>query len=351
MTKTKIGLGAVGALALSSVAAVAAGLFPGFPIVGNSGYCASFVNGVCVQTIPAGPSGLSGSELMPADTGLPNGQNPQTVLVPTSLLSGGTNLLYGGDFDTNVGQRLSTVKGVASLAGITPTAAVMTADGWWVYSSGSTVTVTTPSTAAQGNSTLNTAKMLDVARTTSTTPSGQICIGQTLDAITAEPLIGNNAVFSFWEQNGGANSAANGAFTAQINYSSGTSAATQATLGFAGQQGSKYALAGSGQAGGPTNYTVATPVISLGTGTVAATRGVVTFTGPASVTAGGGSTRFAIAAPYPDRYSRYDDAGDSMCLSSSALLANGRRLQARATMAHAGPGSAASRLSPVRRRR
>jgi hypothetical protein len=293
MKKTKFGL-AAGALALSSTLAWAAGLFPGFPIVGNSGYCASFVNGVCTQTIPAGPSGLTGSELIPADTGLPNGQSPQTVSIPTSLLSGGTNLLYGGDMDTNLGQRLSTVKGLASLAGITPTAAVMSADGWWVYSSGSTVTVTFASGAPQANPVLNTSKTLDIARTASSTPNGQICVGQTLDAVTAEPLIGNNAVFSFWEQNGTANSALNGAFTAQIAYSSGTSAATQATLGFAGQQGSKYALAGSGQAGGPTNYTVATPVISLGTGTVGAS-GVVTFTGATS----GSQSRFAIAAPIP----------------------------------------------------
>lgn len=72
--------------------AYAAGLFQGYPIAGGPSYCNSLVNGVCNQTIAAGPA-TTGSELIPADTRLPNGQNPQTVLVPITVLRGGLTTL------------------------------------------------------------------------------------------------------------------------------------------------------------------------------------------------------------------------------------------------------------------
>lgn len=78
-------LGIIAALALT-FGAYAAGMFQGFPIVGRGSYCNSSVNGVCNQTIPAGPSVLTGNELIPADTGLPQGQSPQTVLVSMASL-------------------------------------------------------------------------------------------------------------------------------------------------------------------------------------------------------------------------------------------------------------------------
>jgi hypothetical protein len=58
-------LGAAGALVIAAIAAHAAGIFPGFP-----------------QT-----TGLAGTEMIPADTNLPAGAVPQTVLIPSAMLS------------------------------------------------------------------------------------------------------------------------------------------------------------------------------------------------------------------------------------------------------------------------
>ena len=141
--KRKVGLTAL-AVALSGGIAMAAGFFPNVPVVGGPAYCNSFVNGVCAGTTPAGAAAPTGSETIAADTGLAGGLTPQTQLMPTSTLGlpFGVNRLIGGDFNVNLAQRLSTTKGIASLAGITPTAAVLTADGWWEYSASGTTTTT-----------------------------------------------------------------------------------------------------------------------------------------------------------------------------------------------------------------
>lgn len=295
----------------------AAGLNATLPVVGAQSFCGSTVSGVqlpagqgpygvtpgstqgtgqgiCGQTIPAGPVAVTGEEIIQADTQLPGGQSPQVVGIPTGILGGSQNRLIGGDFNTNLAQRLSTTKGIAALAGFSPTAAVITADRWWAYSTGSQATATIASGATEILPALNTTKALRIARPSGQTPSGAICVGQTLDINQSSPLIGNNAIFSWYGLNGATMSATNGQVTAQIAYSSNAAAAgTQATLGFAGSVGSKYALAGSGQAGGPTNYTVATPVLSNGVTGSIATTGVVTI--PQSTT----WTRYSFAAPIP----------------------------------------------------
>ncbi len=87
---------ALAALALVSTAVFAAGLFPGFPIVGGASYCSSqSTSGVpgttaaCNVTVPAGPTILTGNELIPADTALPSGQQPQTVLLSMASIGSG----------------------------------------------------------------------------------------------------------------------------------------------------------------------------------------------------------------------------------------------------------------------
>lgn len=76
---------------LAAGGAIAAGLFPGFPIAGGPSYCSSYSNNTfCTNTVPAGPA-LTGTELVPADTLLPGGLQPQTVSVPTAAL--GANVL------------------------------------------------------------------------------------------------------------------------------------------------------------------------------------------------------------------------------------------------------------------
>lgn len=73
-------------------AAFAGGLWMGFPIVGvpANTNCESYGNnGVCNQYTPAGPAAIPNSALIPADTGLSNGQNPQTIRVPITIFAQG----------------------------------------------------------------------------------------------------------------------------------------------------------------------------------------------------------------------------------------------------------------------
>jgi len=315
----------LGALAVISVAAYAAGYFPGFPVVGGLAYCqssagvgagtgsstfasttpgAQFGQGAvgqagtfanpCNLGVNVGPAAVTGSELIAADTNLPGGVQPQTVLVPTSILGQSVNRLIGGEFTTNLAQRLSTTKGIASLATLSPTAAVITADRWWVIAPAAGVTVTMDSTAATAVVPgLNNTKALRLARTTSGA-AGIMCLGQTLDAAASQPLIGNNAVFSFWESNGAGQSATNGNFTVNVDYTSAAdAAATQATLGFAGANGSLFALGDVGLlSAGPTNMTRAIAGASVGT-TASVTAGVATIAGSTTW------ARYSVYAPIP----------------------------------------------------
>jgi hypothetical protein len=292
----KLALGSVALIATVGIA-IAGGAFNGYPIVGDPGkdVCLSFGNnGVCNQFAPAGPTSIPGGAVIPADSGLPGNQAPQTILIPAGMLGNSINRLIGGDFTTNPNQRLSTTKGIASVAGLSPTAAVMTADRWWTVAPAAGVTVTIDSTAATAViPALNNTKALRLARTSSGA-AGIMCIGQTLDAAASQPLIGNNAVFSFWESNGAAMSATGGGFTVNVDYTSAAdAAATQATLGFAGANGSLFALGDVGLASaGPTNMTRAIAGFSAGTtGTVAA--GVATIQGSTTW------TRYGVYAPIP----------------------------------------------------
>jgi len=102
--------------------------FPNYPTVGvpANTQCLSYGNnGVCNQYRPAGPNTLTGNETIPADTNTANGQNPQTVLVTSSLFAGG----YGNAT-------------IASTTGTT--AAVQAADGvgTYVYTGAGTATYT-----------------------------------------------------------------------------------------------------------------------------------------------------------------------------------------------------------------
>ncbi len=82
----KLLLGITLALAASVAAFAQQGAFPNYPIVGGAAYCSSTTNGSCTNTVPAGPSILTGNEQLPANTELPGGQSPQNVLItPKSL--------------------------------------------------------------------------------------------------------------------------------------------------------------------------------------------------------------------------------------------------------------------------
>jgi len=104
MKVTRKGLLAVALAAVVSVPALAAGLYSTFPIVGGAAFCASTVSGTagtggatgqgqsttgsfCAQTVPAGPSVVTGNELIPADEPSTIGGQPQTVVLTLASLN------------------------------------------------------------------------------------------------------------------------------------------------------------------------------------------------------------------------------------------------------------------------
>lgn len=93
----KKSLAALAFAGLAVTSAYAAGLFPDYPVVGGASYCAgssqsatgSIIGAVtgCPNTVPAGPTIVTGNEQVPADTRLANGVQPQTVLLPLASLN------------------------------------------------------------------------------------------------------------------------------------------------------------------------------------------------------------------------------------------------------------------------
>lgn len=122
-----LGLAAVVATSVLIPIAYASGIFQGYPIVGSASFCEStnsqstsptvpgtIPSGNCTTTVPAGPTTLTGSEVIPMDTGVPNGAGAATVLLPSQSLGNG----FGG---TTVATTTGT------------TAAVVVADGISTY--------------------------------------------------------------------------------------------------------------------------------------------------------------------------------------------------------------------------
>lgn len=101
-----------------SAAAFSAGYFPGFPIVGGAAYCNGFATGtsgqVCISTVPAGPTIVTGSELIPADTQLSSGRSPQTVLLPMAALNALPYVV--GKFSNGTSQTVSANIGIVVIS-------------------------------------------------------------------------------------------------------------------------------------------------------------------------------------------------------------------------------------------
>lgn len=188
---------AVGALSVLAVSTAvwAAGLFPGFPIVGSAAYCSSvsgigntagtgqpsitgtpgqFGQGnpqtnttgnfasVCNVQVSAGPVNVPPSTVFPADTGLAQGQQPQTVLVPLTL-TGGVVVdlapLTGTSFTVPQGVNkvlLDPAGTIAALTVVLPIAAQLLDGQEFSLSSSQTVTALTI-TAGAGTSIVATA--------------------------------------------------------------------------------------------------------------------------------------------------------------------------------------------------
>lgn len=234
MIKRRSLMAGLAAVAIVTGGAIAAGMFPGLPIVGGAAYCVSnllnpltgVATGSCNgPTTPAGPATITGAELIPADTQLASGQAPQTVLIPTGQLAqqgqgGFRNMLIGGDFTTNLWQR-----GTTPVSAATPTTAVIGADRWAVYSSGNTVTVSKQTGASDIILSAALEASMRVNRPSGTDVT-DICVGQILPKEEAARLLGNNAVFSWYGLNGAGMSATAGRVKAYIAYITAADSAT-----------------------------------------------------------------------------------------------------------------------------
>ena len=202
-----------GLLAMPTGVIAQMGLFFGYPIVGQGSYCITTLNpappnangngagqtGTCVATAPAGPTSISGNELIIANTEAPGGQNPQTVFIPFDTFvqrgqGSSRNALVGGDFVTNLWQR-----GTTPLSASSPTTATYGPDRWAVYSSGNVATVVKDVTAAD---VLPSAGLNGIAKVTrpSGTNTSSICIGQVLPTSESARFVGTEAIFSFYAE-------------------------------------------------------------------------------------------------------------------------------------------------------
>lgn len=133
MKKIKIALAGFALIAFAGFATAQQGLFGPFPIIGGASYCSSTNNGVCQQTIPAGPVALTGSETMLVNTNLSQGRSPQNALVSPATLNANP---------------------ITFLTVTTPPATLVATnkDGGVVYASAATITaatITLPASAQQ----------------------------------------------------------------------------------------------------------------------------------------------------------------------------------------------------------
>lgn len=223
----RLGLSSL-AVMLTTAIVLAGGAYSNFPIIGIPADtdCQSYGNNnVCNQYRPAGPTSLTGNEIVPSDTQLPGGQNPQTVDIPVYLIGSAAlkNAIVGGDFSTNLWQRGTT------FTALTPTTAAYSADRWFTYSSGNTVTITKQTGASDISLTDGMTASMRVSRPSGTdvTP---ICVGQVIPAKDAERFLGRNAVFSFYAMAPTTFSPTNDAIDVTIAYVTATDSATPNTI-------------------------------------------------------------------------------------------------------------------------
>jgi hypothetical protein len=178
LTRRLSGLLAVALTAGIATAAYAAGNWSTLPIVGSASFCASTVSGVqlpagqgsygvvpgstqgsgqsiCGQTVPAGPAALTGSELIPMDTGLANGAPPQTVVAPSNLFASGAMQVVTGTASVTIANGISSLvsnQSTATIAAITLPSAPMNNQVVRISNAGSGVLTITAINANTGQS-------------------------------------------------------------------------------------------------------------------------------------------------------------------------------------------------------
>lgn len=182
--KLTLALAALAVIATPILVAHAAGMFSSYPIVGGAATCANFATNPTTgavlttcngPTIPAGPTIVTGNELIPADTQLAQGQTPQTVRVPMASLNAlpiTFTTVTTASPTTTAG---NTSGGVCYYSLVTITAATITLPvapiNGQQYAVCSNVTITTLSVAAGSGSTL-AATTPTVLTASTTAPQG-----------------------------------------------------------------------------------------------------------------------------------------------------------------------------------
>jgi hypothetical protein len=183
MTKVRLLAAGCALTAVLGTVAYAAGLFPGFPIVGQAAYCVGVSSyqqtatspttvqspTQCNTTAPAGPTALTGLELVPADTQLAN-QPPATVSIPMTSFPGGA---YVSVIPTT-GQSLVIPNGVSAylmvpagtLAALTLTMPSAPVNGQLLRISSSQTITSLTLTPAAGQTILTNPSILTISTTT-----------------------------------------------------------------------------------------------------------------------------------------------------------------------------------------
>ena len=118
---------AAAALVATVLTAAAAGMFSNLPVVGSSStaYCALYAGDgtTCSAYVPAGPSALTGGELIPADTNLSGGASPQTVRIKAATLGAGPTQYSAPTTGTSItvaaGTRQVVVEPAGSITALT----------------------------------------------------------------------------------------------------------------------------------------------------------------------------------------------------------------------------------------
>jgi hypothetical protein len=151
MKLARFGLSAAALLAFTLVAH-AAGMFSNLPVVGSVAYCVLFAGDgtTCAGFEPAGPTIVTGNERIPADTALPNGNQPQTVRIPLPAIGVGpyqfAQPLTGTSITVNPVSRrliLQPAGTIAALTVTTPAASLLVDNQTWGICSSQIVTALT----------------------------------------------------------------------------------------------------------------------------------------------------------------------------------------------------------------
>lgn len=208
-------------------------------------------------TLPAPIVPMSGNEVLPCDTELAGGANPQTEGCTVNNLSAYTNglpalrnVLVGGDASTNLFQRAT------SGSSVTTTVTFGGPDRWAYWSGTSTaMTVSRDTTASDLPTSYQAA--FKMARTSGQTGVVQVCMAQEVESVNSYQFAGTTAEFDFHAYTGANYSAASSNMTAYIVTGTGSDEG-MAKLAFGLNAGGGGSTGWTGQA----NATAA--VISLG---------------------------------------------------------------------------------------